>query len=132
MAICIGIKRSGERCSATARRGESYCLGHSPALAAQRAEGNQRGGQHRSTAARALKGLPPELRAIWQALVELVAEVRSGTAPPPVATAVAVLAGKLLDLAKFSVELGTAQDLEQRLEAVEHATQVQKPVRYRG
>lgn len=83
-----------------------------------------RGGTNRSTTARAGRHLPPHLRSVQQALVDLVDEVRTGKATPQEATAVAALASRLLDLSRFSLEVGEARELEQRLQALEAAARL--------
>jgi hypothetical protein len=112
-------------CTARALPTVPYCWAHDdrPDAAAKRAEVRLAGGYGRSTASRSLKALPPELRDIWRVLVELVAEVRSGKATPQEATAVAALAGKLLDFGKFALDVGEAAELRSRLDALEAAAQ---------
>jgi hypothetical protein len=114
-------------CTARALPAMPYCWAHDdrPDAAAKRADVRLAGGHGRSTASRSLKALPPELRDIWRVLVELVAEVRAGKATPQEATAVAALAGKLLDFGKFALDVGEAAELRQRLEALEQAANLQ-------
>jgi hypothetical protein len=123
MASCTSIKRNGERCSAPARRGESFCFSHAPELAEQRKAGSARGGRNHATAARVLKGLPPELAIVFTRLLGWLDAVETDELTPRAAEVLGSLAGRLLEYARFALEATQAQDLEQRLQALEQAAQ---------
>jgi hypothetical protein len=127
MSICSGVRKNGQACTARALPDSALCWAHDarPDAAAKRAEARRAGGFGRSMANRSLKAMPFELRTVFQTLLALVDEVRSGTLEPQQATAIAALAGKLLDFGKFALDVGEAAELRQRLDALEAATNQQ-------
>lgn len=118
---CKGARRDGQSCTNTILLPSGFCHFHDPERQAGLAAVRVAGGHARSTTARSVKALPVELRGVYDALVELVDQVRTARAEPPQATAVAALAGRLLDYARFSLERGETAALERRLEALEAA-----------
>lgn len=121
---CSARRRDGQPCSgrAVTTNGEQpVCFAHDATRQEALKASRLAGGHGRSTASRSAKHLPPELRTVQTALLELVDEVRKGTAAPQEASAVAALAGRLLDLARFSLETGEQATLEARLTALEAA-----------
>jgi hypothetical protein len=109
MQRCTATRKNGEACSARVALDGVYCWAHAPELAEKRRAARRQGGIGRSTAVRSVRHLPPDLQA--------------GSMKPRDAEALGSLIGRLLDLAKYSAELGHEADLEQRLQALEQAAQ---------
>jgi hypothetical protein len=59
------------------------------------------------------------LQQLQQRLVELVDELADGTVAPPVATAMIGAVRALVDLQKFSLEVGEQREVEARLAQLE-------------
>ncbi len=118
-APCIATKRNGAVCPAPALSGSAFCWAHDPARSAERADARRRGGHGRSTAARASKHLPPHLKDAEVRLVRLLDLVERGTVPPRTAEVVGVLVSRLVELARFAIELGEQRELNERLAALE-------------
>ena len=123
--LCTSTRADGKPCTARALPGSSYCFAHDPAVRQKRIEGNRRGGQAKSNAARAARQwaaigreLPDEdLPAVVKALVFAV---RDGTVDPGVATCIA-------NLAKTALQLHGDLDVERRLAALEEAAAANRP-----
>ena len=116
---CQATKRNGAACAAAPLPGSHYCFGHDPAKAAERADARRRGGYGRSTATRASKHLPPHLKDAEVRLVRLLDLVEQGAVPPRTAEVVGVLVSRLVELAKFAVDLGEQRELNERLTELE-------------
>ena len=118
---CTARRQDGRPCQAPALPSSSdqMCFAHDSARQEALKASRAAGGRGRSTVARASRSLPPHLAGVQQALLDLVAEVRNGTVEPPAATAVATLAARLLDYAKFSLEVNEQRELSERLAALE-------------
>src|SRR5579885_2882771 len=89
---CAAMKRDGRPCTAAPLPGPTYCFGHDPAKAAERADARLRGGYGRSTAARASRHLPEHLRGVQERLLRLMDDVETGRIPPRAAEVVGALA----------------------------------------
>ncbi len=115
--LCTSTRTDGQPCTARALPESAYCFAHDPAVRQRRIEGNRRGGQAKSNAARAARQwaaigreVPDEdLPAVIKALIF---SVRSGAVEPAVATCIA-------GLAKTALQLHSDIDLERRIEALE-------------
>ena len=111
---CKAQTAGGAPCSAQPVRDDGFCYWHSPATASERVEARRRGGQNRSTKARARKQIPVAMSADelagWLSL--LFTQVMAGRIEPRVATAAATVAKTLMDVRQ-------ASELEERLAALE-------------
>jgi hypothetical protein len=121
-SACNAPRADGRPCTSTIVRASGYCHMHDPERQAGLGAVRQAGGHARSTTARSSKHLPPELRTVQTALLELVAEVRAGTATPQEAMAVATICGRLVELTRLSLELGETRALAERIAALEAAS----------
>jgi hypothetical protein len=130
MRTCSATRKNGEACSARVALDGVYCWAHAPELAEKRRAARRQGGIGRSTAVRSVRHLPPDLQDAARRVWEWIDGVQAGSMKPRDAEALGSLIGRLLDLAKYSVELGQAADLEARLQALEQAAQT--PRRYRA
>lgn len=121
--ICTARRRDGQPCSAPAlpSSSEHRCFAHDSARQDALKASRAAGGRGRSTVARATRYLPPHLAGVQQTLLDLIDAVQAGEVEPPAATAVATLTARLLDLAKFNLEVGEQRALEQRLAELETA-----------
>jgi hypothetical protein len=123
MQTCTATRKNGNACSATALPDGVHCWAHAPELAEKRRDARRQGGIGRSTAVRSVRHLPADLQDAARRVWEWIDGVQGGSMKPRDAEALGSLIGRLLDLAKFSVELGQAADLEARLQALEQAAQ---------
>src|SRR5579859_5153879 len=114
---CAAAKRDGRPCTARPLSDSAFCFGHDPQKAAERAAARRRGGQGRSTAVRAGKALPSHLRDAEARLCRLLDLVEQGAVPPRTAEVIGNLVSKLVELARFAVELSEQRELTQRLAA---------------
>ena len=110
---CLGRNRDGSPCSAQPRPG-GYCLWHDPGLAAARAGWRCKGGEGKSTANRAAKRLPKDLRDVRDALLRALRDVEGGGLAAPQANAMAALA-------RAVVAVHQVAELEARVAALEQA-----------
>src|SRR5438067_945181 len=118
--ICSGIRADGARCTAPARPGEPWCLGHSPDLAERRAEGRRRGGRNRSNLARAARAATasPQVAALLAKLETALDDTLSGDLPAASASAAASLARSIIAVLESA-------DADARLEQLERLAQQQ-------
>jgi hypothetical protein len=110
---CTGIKRDGERCTAMALD-SGLCFAHDPQNRAQATAARRRGGQNRSTLARASKRMPRDLADLSRRLLEAFDQVHNGELAPDRAHALARLAAVF-------VQLHSAGEVDARIEALEAA-----------
>ena len=116
---CKGTNVAGEPCGAQAIRA-GWCAWHDPERQPEMAEARRRGGQAKSNRARARKRLestaktPAELQGV---LGDAIDKVLTGAIEPGVANAVA-------SLARASVAIREAANLEERLQALEAANNI--------
>ena len=116
---CKGTNAAGAPCGAQALR-DGWCAWHDPERQPEMAEARRKGGQAKSNRARARKQLastamtPAELEGV---LGLTITQVLSGAQPPGVGSAIAALA-------KASIAIREATELEKRLEALEAANGV--------
>jgi hypothetical protein len=89
-----------------------FCWAHDPDRRSEAAAARVAGGRNRSTAARLSKRLPPSLKPVLGVILDALGEVHRGELDPPVANAMANLAGA-------AVRLFQAAELESRLERLE-------------
>lgn len=116
---CSSLTSKNKPCKGRALPGRPYCLAHDPEAAERRREGNRRGGEARSNARRAAKQWaavgeqvsPEQLPAMLRALM---LSVKAGTVEPAQAQAIAALA-------KASLSVATAIELDERIATLEEA-----------
>jgi hypothetical protein len=92
---CKGTNRDGTPCNARPYRGE-YCQWHDPTLAAERATWRAKGGEHKSTVARARAALPKDLQDVHAALLRALSGLETGALEPRTAQAMAAVARALV------------------------------------
>ncbi len=118
LAICKGIRKDGQSCSAKPRPGTDLCPWHSPDFAERRAEWSRQGGVNSSTKQRARKQLPDQEMSAAELhgfLVFVLKGVVGGTIDAKVGNAAANLARGMNEIAKsVDVEIRLSE-LEQRL-----------------
>ena len=117
---CRGTNVDGAPCSAQPQPGQSVCIWHDPGRAQDRAAWRRQGGHGKSSAARASKRLPRELKDVQLALCRALAALEAGDLEPPRATAMAALGRAIVTV----TEAGT---LEERLAALEAAADMRRP-----
>ena len=108
------MNATGERCQAQPVRPSGYCFWHDPALAAERAAWRRKGGEGKSTANRAAKRLPKDLRDVRDALLRALRDVEGGGLAPQQANAMAALA-------RAVVAVHQVAELEARVASLEAA-----------
>jgi hypothetical protein len=100
-AKCSGTNKDGSRCNAQAWR-DQLCRWHHPDLEEKRAEGRRKGGQNRSSSARARKALAGDVRDLTDVKARLMvalAKVESGDLDAGPANAMANLARAIATVA---------------------------------
>ena len=118
---CRGTKRNGEPCTLPAKGSDGYCWAHSPENAEQR----------RRQASRAGRSKPSrEIAEIKALLSDLTDRVLGGEGMEPLETGRAAVANQLLNTRLRTVEverkIKETEELEERLEALERAGEVQR------
>lgn len=116
MALCAGIKRNGERCTATVEPPQQYCWWHDPANADERRRAASRGG----------RGKPNrEIRDLKNRLEELAAGVLDGSVDRSNAVVVNQILNTRARLIVIERKVKETEELEERIEQLEQ-TQDQK------
>jgi hypothetical protein len=92
---------------------------HDPTRQAELGSIRKAGGKARSTVSRAGKHLPDHLRTMQERLITLVDDVGEKKLTPQQAQAIVATVGKLLDLARFSLEVGETEALARRVAELE-------------
>ena len=132
MAKCAFIKPGGDRCGSTAMKGYDTCYGHRPDLADERkrnaSKGGKAGGRGRSAS---------ELHEIKDLLADLTARILKEEGAEPLETGPAAVANQLINTRLRAIEQERknreTEDLERRIEALEHAHNREKGARpWRG
>lgn len=110
MAVCLGIKRDGSRCTVSVEPPSSYCWWHDPDNAEARRRAASKGGRARPNR---------ELAVVKSQLQEMADEVLAGETN----RAAAAVAGQLLNIKLRAIEQERknreSDDLEARIEALE-------------
>ena len=116
MLLCAGIKRNGERCTATVEPPQRYCWWHDPANADERRKAASKGG----------RGKPNrELRDIKKQLEDLAAGVLDGSVDRGKGAVVNQILNTRLRAIELERKIKETEELEERIEALER-TQEQK------
>lgn len=117
MARCGAIKRDGERCKADAMPGAEWCYSHHPGHAEERRrrarKGGKSGGRGRSNG---------ELREIKALCEDLTGRVLSGELAPGLAAVANQLINTRLRAVEQERKVKETEELEERIEALERAT----------
>lgn len=117
MDQCKATTAKGERCKGRPLV-DGFCFAHSPRLQGRLSESRRAGGRNRSHTVRAMRHMPPDLKAAAGAIYAAITEVHDGNLETKRATAMAALASAL-------VRVYQAGELEQRLAALEAAAELQ-------
>ncbi len=122
---CRTIKRDGEPCQAAARD-TGFCFMHDLSLGAEKAAARRKGGLQRLTPSVADKSLvPTQVRSI-----ESVLSVLDYALQETLALSNGVQRGRLIvSIAHGYIEALKTGELEQRLDAIEHALRLRKAER---
>jgi hypothetical protein len=116
---CTSTRADGSPCQARALPDSAFCFAHHPDVQEKRREGQRRGGENRSHAARTARQwvaigrqLPDE--DLPQLLKAMIFDVHNGTLEPAVAGAIA-------NLAKVALQLHGDLEVERRLDVLEES-----------
>lgn len=112
MAICAGIKRNGERCTATVEPPQTHCWWHDPANADVRRRAASKGG----------RGKPNrEIRDLKKQLEDLAAGVLDGLVERGNAVAVNQILNTRARLIEIERKVKETEELEERIEQLERS-----------
>src|SRR5215208_4284401 len=115
MARCSGIRADGGRCRAQAIRSSEYCVNHHPDYEDARRRRNSKGGK------RGGRGRPQvELSDIKSQLHDLVEDVLTGKQETGRAAVANQLINTRLRAIKLERKIRESDELEARIEALEH------------
>jgi hypothetical protein len=121
MPRCAGIKRNGQRCTATVEPPQIHCWWHDPKNAEERRRAASKGGKAKAN---------PVVKELHQLLESLTDQVIKGE----LSTAVGAVANQLINtrirLLEYERRVKEMEDLEERLEALEQVEK-DRPVRNR-
>ena len=112
MALCAGTKKSGESCTATVEPPQTYCWWHDPANADERRRAASKGG----------RGKPNrEIRDLKRELEDLAAGVLDGSVDRGKGAVVNQILNTRLRAVELERKIREADELEERLAALEQA-----------
>lgn len=111
---CPSITLAGKRCGNLVRE-SGYGFSHDPALADARAEGRLRGGKGKSSAARARKAIPADLRDVADVLLQAIRDVESGALPEGKASALATLSRAYVAVYEAGLVESKIADIERKI-----------------
>lgn len=111
---CVAIRKTGQRCAAPALPNTTLCFAH----AADRSESRSRGGRNSAHINRAVRRLPTHLVTLQETLMRLIDGIEKHRVEPREAEAVASLAGRLIELAKFALDHTQALAVEEEVKAL--------------
>ncbi len=115
---CSATRRDGEGCRADARPERPFCFVHDPTLQNKAEQARKVGGYNSSTANRAAKRVPKDLRELASTLMGAITEVHRGELEPRALSAMAAGASavvKLYEVGEFEARL---RELEARAATV--------------
>jgi hypothetical protein len=116
---CEATRKDGAACRVRPLPGSRFCFVHDPAQRARREAAYSKGGHNSATRIRVTKALPPELADVQRRLIGWLEAVEHGELVPSAAQALGSLCARLIELARFGVELRETQALEARLAQLE-------------
>lgn len=111
---CTATRKDGRPCDLPALPSADVCFAHGATRTTK-----AKGGRNSSKVIRGSKHLPEHLKLMERKLLVIVAQLGEGKLAPRPALAMIAAIGKLLDLARFSYEVGEAAELKRRLDALE-------------
>lgn len=117
---CSGINKDGSPCNAQAWR-DQLCRWHHPDLEEKRAEGRRKGGQNRSTSARARKAMTGDLRDLASVKARMMSafdRVESGDLEPNVGATLATMARAIAAISGAADFEGQLADLRHEVAAL--------------
>ncbi len=117
MALCLGTKRNGERCTATVEPPQAFCWWHDDANAEQRQRAASRGGKSKPSR------VTRDLHLLLESLTE---QVVSGELAPYPASVAGQLVGVRLRLLEYERRVKEQDELVGRLEALEEQIAAEK------
>lgn len=114
MAVCGYIKPDGGRCKALPMKGEGYCYAHHPDLEDKRraasSKGGKRGGRGRGNG---------DIKDVKAWLLKLASDVEGGRLEAKAGAVVSQILNVFLRGVEVERKLKEAEELEERLEALE-------------
>jgi LPS O-antigen subunit length determinant protein (WzzB/FepE family) len=117
MARCAGTTRDGRQCTAIVKPSQTYCYQHDPARSEER----------KRNAARAGRSKPNrELVEVKGRLRELAEDVLAGSVDRADAAVAGQLFGTFIRAVSAEIKVKEVLELEERIEQLEQATEVQK------
>jgi hypothetical protein len=123
VGVCVGIRRSGGRCTVSVEPGQTYCHHHDPARADER----------RRAASRAGKSKPSqEIKDIKRQLEDLAADVLAGNVERGDAVVVNQILNTRARLIELERKVKETDELEARLEALEQVQEQRGGSKWRG
>ncbi len=121
MNRCPGIKRDNSQCTVTVEPPQTHCWWHDPANAQARKQAAAKGGK------RAGRGRPQaELADVKDRLKAMIEDVRSGAMDRADAAVCGQLYNTLIRAVSVELKVVEQQELIERLEALERATEGQR------
>jgi hypothetical protein len=123
MAQCAGIKRNGERCTATVEPPQTYCWWHDPANSDERRRAASKGGRSKPSR---------EIRELKKQLEDLAADVLAGDVERGDAVAVNQIHNTRARLIELERKVKETDELEARLDALEQAQEQRGGSKWRG
>jgi hypothetical protein len=117
MALCLGTKRNGERCTATVEPPQAFCWWHDDANAEQRRRAASRGG----------RGKPSrEIRDLKKELEDLAKDVLTGEVDKGTGAVVNQIMHTRLRAVELERKIREQDELERRIEVMAEALEKQK------
>ncbi len=117
MALCLGTKRNGERCTATVEPPQAFCWWHDDANAEQRRRAASRGG----------RGKPSrEIRDLKKELEDLAKDVLTGEVDKGTGAVVNQIMHTRLRAVELERKIREQDELERRIEVMAEALERQK------
>jgi hypothetical protein len=110
MAQCAGIKRNGERCTATVEPPQTCCWWHDPANSEERRRAASKGGRSKPSR---------EIRDLKKQLEDLAADVLAGNVERGDAVAVNQILGTRARLIELERKIRDQEVLEARIQQLE-------------
>lgn len=114
---CAARKLDGTPCRAWAVAGTDRCVFHPETVEARALsrQANARGGVNSGRLPRAMKSLPPDLRAVYDRLAQALEQVHAGTLEPGPASAMANLSRAMVGVLDAAESLRRIAELERAL-----------------
>ncbi len=114
--LCTATKADGTPCLSFALPKYGTCIAHTPEMREKAAESRRQGGLGRSTAARARKAVPADLKALRDRLLQAIEQVHQGELDPRRLTAMAGGASAVVKLHEIGELQARLDEIEGRLE----------------